>query len=179
MDYLYAFLGGLLCKIYDDLNDNGMIGEHSQELLRGSQWILLTLLSYKDFNFSIFAYIANGLNAISNWNEWNHPYETSLLLLYPFLLVISFSTISWLNVYDYIFVVIWIVGMFLEPYIVPEEFSYKKLILRIFGCFFASFAIFIGSILNVSQSLIKICIYGLGYSLFSSGFQAYLLMNRR
>jgi hypothetical protein len=105
MDYLYAFLGGLSCKIYDDLYDNGMIGSHVQEVLKGSQWILLTLLSYNDFNFSILAYIANGLNALNNWEEWKHPYETSLLLLYPFLICISFWSRAYLNVYDILVIV--------------------------------------------------------------------------
>ena len=66
MDYLYAFLGGLLCKAYDDFNDNHMIGSHVQELLKGSQWILLTLLSYNDFNFALVNYVINALNALIN-----------------------------------------------------------------------------------------------------------------
>ena len=44
-----AFLAGLLAKVYDDLTDNHMINPLGQEILKGLQWMLLTLLSYNDF----------------------------------------------------------------------------------------------------------------------------------
>jgi hypothetical protein len=175
MDYLYAFLGGLLCKIYDDLNDNSMIGGHVQELLKGSQWILLTLLSYNDFNFALFNFIANGMNAANNWKEWNHSYETSLLCLTPLFLLISFSSRSTLTIYDLIYICIWFITMYVEPLIVTEEFSNRKLYLRMFGSFNAIISILGGLYFGISPSCIKISFYCLGYCLFSSGFQAYLL----
>jgi hypothetical protein len=175
MEYLYAFLGGLLCKVYDDLNDNGMIGEHAQEILKGSQWIILTLLSYNDFNFALFDFIANGLNAANNWNEWNHPYETSLLWLTPLFLLVSFSSRSILTIYDVIYISVWFTTMYLEPLFVTEESSKRKLYLRILGSINAAISILLGLYFGISISCIKISFYCLGYCLFSSGFQAYLL----
>jgi hypothetical protein len=175
MDYLYAFLGGLTCKIYDDLNDNGMIGGHVQELLKGSQWILLTLLSYNDFNFSIFAYIANGLNALVNWKEWNHPYETSLLVLYPFLLFISFWSRSYLNMYDIIVAVYIVMTLLIEPILFKEEYSTTKFYSRVYALVLSFVAICIAPYFDISPFLVKFLYYSLGYDLFSTGFQAYLL----
>ena len=177
MDYLYAFLGGLSCKIYDDLNDNGMIGSHIQEVLKGFQWILLTLLSYNDFNFSLLNYIANSANAVSNWKEWNHPYESSLLMLCPLFLLVSFSSRFIPNMYDAIYVTIWLLTMILEPIIFKEEYSHKKLYSRIFASLCAVLSICIGIYVGISTSFIKVSFYCLGYCLFSSGFQAYLLLH--
>ena len=175
MDYLYAFLGGLLCKVYDDLNDNGMIGEHAQEILKGSQWILLTLLSYNDFNFSIFGYIANGLNALVNWNEWNHPYESALLILYPFLVCISFWSRSYLNIYDGIVILYILLTLLIEPILFKEEYSTNKFYSRMYAVVLSLIAICIAPYFNISTSLMKFLYYSLGYDIFSSGFQAYLL----
>jgi hypothetical protein len=170
-----AFLGGFLCKVYDDLNDNHILTPLPQEILKGAQWILLTLLSYNDFNFAIFAYIANALNAIVNWNEWNHPYETSLLILYPFLVCISFWSRSYLNVYDIIVILYILLTLLLEPIFFKEEYSTNKFYSRVYALLLSVIAIFVSPYFNISPSLIKFLYYSLGYDLFSSGFQAYLL----
>jgi hypothetical protein len=175
MDYLYAFLGGLLCKVYDDLNDNSMIGGHIQELLKGSQWILLTLLSYNDFNFALINYIINGLNSLNNWEEWKFSYETSLLVLAPVFLLISFHTAKYFSVYDWFYLVVFVLCMALEPLIIKEEFSYRKFIIRTIALINSIFGVIMGIYLGVSPSLVKISCYAIGYFLFSSGFQAYLL----
>jgi len=177
MDYLYAFLGGLSCKIYDDLNDNGMIGSHVQEVLKGSQWILLTLLSYNDFNFALINYIINGLNALNNWEEWKFSYETSLLILTPIFLLISFHTANYFSNYDLFYLVVFVLCMGLEPLIIKEEFSYRKFIVRIIALIISILGIVLGIYLGVSPSLVKISCYATGYFLFSSGFQAYLLLH--
>jgi hypothetical protein len=175
MDYLYAFLAGLLCKVYDDFNDNNMIGSHIQELLKGSQWMLLTLLSYNDFNFALINYIVNALNAVSNWKEWNFPYESSLLILAPVFIFISFRTERYFSVCDWAFLLWFTLVMAFEPLIITEEFSYRKLISRLVAVIISILGVVIGIHIGTSPSIIKVSCYAVGYSLFSSGFQAYLL----
>jgi|AACY02.14.fsa_nt_gi hypothetical protein len=176
MDYLYAFVGGLLCKAYDDFNDNHMIGSHVQELLKGSQWILLTLLSYNDFNFALVNYVINALNALNNWQEWKFSYESSLLVLAPVFLLVSFHTVKYFSMYDWVYLVVFILSMALEPLIIKEEFSYRKLVVRLIALINSIFGVIFGVYLGVSPSLVKISCYATGYFLFSSGFQTYLLM---
>jgi len=175
MDYLYAFLGGLLCKVYDDFNDNNMIGGHVQELLKGAQWILLTLLSYNDFNFALVNYVLNALNALNNWEEWKFSYETSLLALTPVFLLISFHTVKYFSLYDCAYLVVFIFCMAVEPLIIKEEFSYRKLVLRLIALINSIFGVIFGIYIGVSPSFVKLSCYCTGYCLFSSGFQAYLL----
>jgi hypothetical protein len=171
----YAFLGGVLCKVYDDLNDNHMIGGHVQEILKGSQWILLTLLSYNDFNFALLNFIGNGLNAVNNWEEWKFPYETSLLILTPLFLLISFSTRSMLNIYDILYISVFFGSMYLEPLFITEESSTCKLYMRISSTVGAIIGVLLGLYFGTSMFCIKIGFYCIGYCLVSSGFQAYLL----
>ena len=175
MEFVYAVLGGISCKLYDDLNDNHLIGSHIQEILKGSQWILLALLSYNDFNFAVVNLIANAGNALNNWGEWNHPYETSLLCLAPLFVVISASTAQWLPLYDGICAVVCISILTIEPSFIHEEFSRRKLCTRI-GLLLASLAwILIATYIGISTSLLKLYYYGVGYYSVSSLFQVYML----
>jgi hypothetical protein len=175
MDYLYAFLGGVLCKLYDDLNDNHMIGGYVEELLKGSQWILLTLLSYNDFNFALLNLIGNGLNAINNWEAWKVPYETSLLILTPLFLLISFSSRAMLNIYDILYISVFFGSMYLEPIFITEESSRRKMYTRMLSTVGAIIGILLGLYFGISICCIKIGFYCFGYCLVSSCFQAYLL----
>jgi hypothetical protein len=177
MDFLYAFLGGISCKLYDDLNDNQMIGPRVQEILKGTQWILLALLSHNDFNFAVINFIMNALNASNNWGEWKHPYESSLLLLTPIFLLTSLSTRMLPGIYDAIYVAIFVISMAVEPLFIHEEFSYRKLIIRL--------VYVIGTIVGVvflndvvSNSFLKLGYYGIGYLSTSVCFQAYMLWQK-
>jgi len=175
MDYLYAFLGGVLCKVYDDMHDNDMIGRHLQEILKGSQWILLAILCHADFNFASIILILNGLNAVNNWDEWNFPYETALLVLAPIFLLISFHSVRYFSGYDWLYLIIFTIFMALEPLFIKEEFSYRKLLIRSGLSMGTLTGIYVASYFDISPSILKFSYYCLGYALFSSCFQAYLL----
>ena len=178
MEFLCAVLGGISCKLYDDLNDNHLIGPHIQEILKGSQWILLALLSYNDFNFAVVNLIANAGNALNNWGEWNHPYETSLLCLAPLFVVISASTAQWLSICDYTYATGFIGLMAVEPLFIKEEFSYRKLLVRIWLLISCVAWIPIAVYNGMSTSLMKVNYYIAGYFLISSCFQAYMLWKK-
>lgn len=176
MDFLYAFLGGVSCKLYDDFNDNAMIGREIQEILKGTQWILLTLLSYNDFNFALINFTMNALNALNNWEEWKHPYESSLLLLTPIFLLTSFSTRMHPTLYDIGYVLVFVFTMAMEPLFIHEEFSYRKLVIRLVALIVSYIGVWFEGI--VSISFIKLGYYSIGYLLTSCFFQSYMLWKK-
>lgn len=176
MEFILPILAGISCKLYDDLNDNKLLtNEVFKECLKGSQWILLTLLSYNDFNFAVSNYIINLLNAINNWNEWNHGYETSLLILCIFFIPISFSSRKPASYMDIFYILWFIVCMSIEPLITTEEYSIKKFLQRCIAFVYSVSGVVIGLYFNVSMSFIKISLYAIGYTLISSIFQLYML----
>ena len=179
MDYFYAFLAGFTGKIYDDFKDNNLLKNNIlKESLQGSQYILLTLLSHNDFNFALIFYFINVLNAYTNWNAWNFPYEKSLLILYPFLVLISYSTYFIPQIKDFIYILFFMICMAFEPLIITEEFSSRKLFTRLISIIFSVIGIVGGIYYEISPSIIKNSYYALGYTLFSSFFQAHLLLNK-
>jgi len=176
MDYLYAFLGGAVCKIYDDFNDNKIItNQVALESIKGLQWTTLALLSYNDFNFTIFNYIINFGNALVNWKEWNHPYETSLLIVYPFFLLTSYSTRAYITFYDLLCIIYIFTCFVTEPSFITEEYSYRKLFIRISCILLCIIALILNNHLPVSLFMQKTLYFGIGYHLVSSCFQAYML----
>jgi hypothetical protein len=176
MDYVYAFLAGLVGKIYDDISDNQLTTNLTLlESLKGSQWVLLTLLSHSDFNFALLFYGINIANLIGNPNGWDFPYEQSLTIICLFFIVISYHTASFLTMYD-ICVLIWfLTGMLIEPIIITEEYSYKKLISRTIIFIGLCCGLLFAAYFSVSLSIKKIIIYSIAYAITSITFQMYLL----
>jgi hypothetical protein len=177
MDFILPIIGGISCKLYDDLNDNHFLtNEIFKESLKGSQWILLTLLSHNDFNFALVNYLINVANAISNWKEWNHGYETSLLILCSIFIPISFSTRKSVSYMDILYIVCFVVAMAVEPLIISEEYSIRKFLHRSLSIISLVSTVCFGLYFNVSISFIKLGLYGIGYFLTSSIFQGYMLI---
>jgi hypothetical protein len=172
MEIGLAILAGALCKIYDDFSDSKLVENALVlECLKGLQWVSLCLLSFQDFNFSFMNYTMNVLNAISNPLEWSPAYEHSLLLIYPIFLVLSFRTIQYPNIYDLFFLANFWVAMFAEPYIISEDYSHRKLVMRsIFAV-----SMLISFMIPISTPTQKIVGYCLGYLLASCAYQVYRL----
>lgn len=174
MDYFLAFLGGVTCKIYDDLHDNNLLtNKLAKESLKGIQWILLTILTISDFNFGVGFYTFNAINAGANFHEWNKPYELALLILYPLLLIYSYPTRTFASFYEILLLLLSYISTSIEAWVFTEEYSIKKLISRVFGIISSLFWIIIFSYFNQSKYVIKIIYYFLGYFTVSSIFQAY------
>jgi hypothetical protein len=83
------------------------------------------------------------------------------------------------NLYDGLYIICLILVFALEPLIITEEYSYRKLYMRIIITISIVIGVFIGNKIGISNSIIKILIYGIGYSLVSSCFQAYLLYKQK
>ena len=176
MDNLYAALCGISGKVYDDLYDNKLTDNQTIfETLKGSQWILLTLLSYSDFNFAFLFYIINVLNSVGNPNGWKPAYEKALLIFFPFLGLISYNTVKYLTLYDMSILTWFVCVMAFEPYFIPEERGFRKLISRSLITIGLLTGLAFSYIFPVSVSIRKIIVYSLGYAITSVGFQLYLL----
>ena len=189
MEYLFALVGGVSAKLYDDIVDEGFeVSDTIKESLKGIQWITLALISINDFNFTIMNYIKNVLNHLGNSEAYKNPYEFSLLLVYPIFLVLSFHTIQYPNLMYILGFLIFSTGMFIEPFIIVENVSYRKMIIRlIMACLCIGVFILWNSLkisenlfepylnLRATPSLLKICLYAGGYFLTSAIVQYYLI----
>jgi len=173
---VYTILGGIVCKVYDDLNDMDILkSDRLNEVLKGLTWIFLTLISMNDFNFSAVLYAVNLVNSISNLKEWQNPYESSLLYLYPIFLILSFHTRAYLTFTDSIICILTILGSYIEPYILNEEISYKKIITRVIGIVNCSILLYLSSYFNISSMILKILYATIAYNITSVFFQVYQL----
>ena len=199
MEYIYPLIGGISAKLYDDIVDEGFeVNDTFKEALKGAQWITLALASIGDFNYSIITYVINFLNHWANPEAYKFPYEFSLLCLYPIFILLSFHTRKSLTLMDYLITLSMCLAMFIEPMIIIENASYRKLIIRsssvavficavIFGLYFNTFSSFLNLdyftlyfnlptiSLNISTAVLKLLFYGIGYFATSSLFQIYLI----
>jgi hypothetical protein len=170
-----AVIAGIVAKIYDDLSDNQLASGWIMEALKGSQWICLTMLAWNDFNFAVLFYIINALNAWNNPDAWNGPYEFSLLIVYPFLILYNirhYQSVRWV---DFFFTICFIAVMALEPIFIQEEVGVLKWLFRSGACFNATMASYFGAEFGVSESMLKISRYTVGYAFVSSLFQVAML----
>jgi hypothetical protein len=87
-----AFLGGLSCKLYDDLNDNIVLKKFYNatfmEYLKGIHYVSFVSVSINDPLFFIFFYIGCFLNHIRDGDAFKEPYEHSLLYSFILLFII-------------------------------------------------------------------------------------------
>lgn len=172
MDYIFAAIGGAVCKIYDDIVDNNIkVSETLKEGLKGVQWMILAGLSANDFNFTLFFYIINFLNYLNNNEAFSLPYEHSLLYVYPLLLLFNYHTAQVINYLDIIPIILCLLSGALESYIFPEDLSNKKIISRTVACIGAFILLFVG----LSRFMNKVIMYGLFYGMTSVIFQGLLI----
>ena len=98
MNTIIPLIGGITAKVYDDIVDTNIkVTDTFKESLKGIQWVTLTLMTINDFNFTFFIYIMTILNYLGNPDGYNMPYEYSLLLVFPFLMLLNYNTIEYIN----------------------------------------------------------------------------------
>lgn len=143
--------------------------------MKGIQWTTLTVLSINDFNFTLLNYIINILNHFGNPDAYKEPYEFSLLLVYPFLLLLNYQTAESLDLINIFVIIPFIIVMYIEPYFIIEDRSFIKLISRILISIGLSITLVLNNYIPFSTSVIKLVIYALGYAITSALFQFYML----
>ena len=174
MDLLYPLVGGISAKVYDDILDNDIpANDIFKEALKGIQWITLALASVGDFNYTFMMYSMPFLQFFYNAEGFKLPYEYSLLLVYPIFLL-SFHTIQYPSIVEFVLILIFLCLCYFEPIFFPEDKSYKKIISRILCLMSFLFIILFGKSF-VSSSSRKLCAWNAGYALISCLFQFYML----
>lgn len=173
---LVSLLCGVVCKLYDDLNDNPLLLKFKNkllmEILKGLHYIFFISLSLKEPLFFCFQYIANVVHFLNNNEGYSKPYEKSLLYSFPLLLfLVDFKKIKPLTYLDIFASWLFIMAKFIEPIFVKSEYSYYKLIFRII----ILLIIFLFCLLPISPILLYIFIYMFGYMLSSVIVQYYSL----
>ena len=185
MSFYISFLGGLSCKLYDDLNDNYTLSSFKNdtlmEFLKGIHYISFTSVSINEPLYFLFSYVANFLNFLANRDCWKDPYEYSLLYSFLILFVILYNKnknyFENLNLYEVFYICSFLCGMFIEPIISKfflekdKEFSTSKLLMRILY----GLGAFVLIHLSKSSVVKYIFYYMLGYFICSSVIQFYSL----
>jgi hypothetical protein len=177
MDILFAFFSGVISKLYDDIYDNKIIeNKKINDILKGLNWILFTLVCYNDFNFALVFYVINIFCLLKDPEPYlKESYEFSLVFLFPLLILLNFSSLKYFGILDLFYVMFFSVVMIFEPVFFKEEYSSKKFIMRSISFISSVSGLLIGKVFNISTSLVKISGYATGYALVSSIFQLYML----
>ena len=180
MELFLSLLGGASSKVYDDIVDlNWKVTDTTKESLKGLQWMILALLSVRDFNFAIILYGMNLCHHFANENAFKQPYESSLLYLFPFLLLLSFPTSTAFTMSDLLVIVPLIGVMILEPVLIKEDVSFRKMMSRLALAIGTFMIVLIGGKFHVSTSIIKLAMYYFGYCFISFLVQAYIVYTKK
>ena len=173
-----GLLGGISAKLYDDIVDAKIeISDTVKECLKGVQWMILAILSMNDFNFILIFYTMSLIYYFGDSSAYSGSYESSLLLMVPFLLLLNVGAIQSLDYINIIYIILFSIILFVEPIIIQEDVSYLKLITRIIGTVMLLLLYFGSDYLQISPSIMKINMYLLGYCIISVIFQLYLLFH--
>ena len=159
-----SFLGGISCKVYDDLTDNYPelskifnISDILLEFLKGIHYIFFTIVSIDNPLFFINLYMECVTHHFGNNKAFNRPYEISLFfsfgLLFFFINYKKIETIHWAE-YGILFILL--CGLFFESPIIKAEFSVIKFISRLFGTFFFILLLYLFPNMSISMKYILI-----------------------
>lgn len=170
MDAL-ALVSGAACKLYDDLNDTGRLPNPvHQRILEGFQFITLTLISSSNVYLAVFFYLANVANAIFNVDEWDKPFETAILVLYPVIILATLGKAPTLTRTDWLGMIAMVVSLAIEPILVPEEASPRKFKVRFTTAYGLLLAVLVLRPFLTAPS-VTLLSYGVGYFSTSSIIQ--------
>lgn len=178
-----AFLGGLSCKLYDDLNDNIVLKKFYNttfmEYLKGIHYISLVSVSIDDPLFFIIFYIGCFLNHLRDGDAFKEPYEHSLLYSFILLFIILDYTkiTNDVGLTDIIILSMFFFSMFMEKMVMhyfgkDGEFSTLKLKLRTL----ALICVVLSFLLCKSKSTKHLFTYLTGYVILSILIQYYSLL---
>lgn len=181
MDAFFSLLFGGSMKVYDDLTDNNILtGDLQLQVLKTIQVVSLTAISLRDFGFSVFFLLINLAALFADPKAYiADNFYVSIMAAYPLLLLSSFPFRESLNSISILYIFSFVAYFAVEPYITPEEYSYKKFILRVISTILTGAGLVFAKRLDISPSFIKIGIACFAYIFVSSIFQFYMLQNEK
>jgi hypothetical protein len=165
MDLILPGITGGLVKLYDDLVDNNQIHDG---IMKESMFTLICLLfgaiSRGDFLTAFVFYLMNFANYIADPTAWKNDKEKSILLTFPVLLLLSYTGFPILQQQNYILLGILVIGAFIEALIIKEEYSIRKLSIRIFAIVLLTMSLYYTKYSNVfNLSFTNLIMLGIGY----------------
>lgn len=167
-----SLIAGIVCKMYDDLQDNPLLKKYRNKILMESLKIihvmLFTIISLKDSTFYYFFFVSILLNALSNPSGYTQPYERSILLVCPLLFFFMKSPTS-ISKIEILFILLFLSTNCVESLYSQEEYSYVKCIIRLYFCFLATLFYY----LSTSTTLHYLMAYFIGYFALSFIIQLY------
>jgi hypothetical protein len=172
-------ISGIACKLYDDLHDNPYLihykTDYLSELLKGIHYISFTSTSIKDPYFYVISVLANALHSIYNKEAYSKPYESSLFVSFLLILFALDYKIIQLKLVDYFLLFSVCMLLFTEPLFQFKEYSYFKML----GRGIASLWYGLICTMNVSQPVLHVYQYFIGYFLCSAIIQGYSLFHKK
>lgn len=185
MSSFISFIGGLSCKLYDDLDDNSLLHQFKNnilmEYLKGIHYMSITVLSIDDPLFFCIFYLANYMNYLTNNEAFSKDYEYSLSYSFALLFsIIDYNKIVKNSIFDYLLLFCFCFTMYFEvpvmKYFLQDcEFSYVKLIIRILLLIIVFFMYLLGT----SKTVKYIFSYFIGYFGISVLVQYYSLIKNK
>jgi len=175
---VFAFIGGITAKIYDDIIDNNIqINPIILESLKGLQWMSLTALSINDFNFNILFLALVSLNYFFDKDAYSTPYEKSFpVLLVP--LLTNFNTVKPFVLLDFGLFLGISSGLFIDSILFKNiEIDISKCIFRMILAFLAMISFCILKYSKFHSTMMIVFLYFISYTITSSLFQMYILFN--
>ena len=102
---LLSLLAGMVCKLYDDLNDNPLFARwrnmYVNEYLKGILCVLLIVISESSLYLLIMVLLVNGLQMYYDSEAFSpHPYEFSGMLVLATYFVYKAFTIPVAESFD-------------------------------------------------------------------------------
>lgn len=177
MEAFFALLFGASMKIYDDLTDNHLVtNDLLLQTLKTAQLVSLTAISIRDFAFSVFFMLMNVLCMVADPSAYlADNFYVSIMVMCPLILLASFPYRESIGTISFLYIGSFLAFFAVEPYITPEEYSYKKFMLRLLTAVVTAVGLVFAKRFDVSWSFMKIGLGSFAYALVSSIFQLYML----
>lgn len=177
MEAFFALLFGASMKIYDDLTDNNLVtNDLLLQTLKTAQLVSMTAISIRDFAFSVFFMLMNMLCMVAEPKAYlADNFYVSIMIMCPLILLASFPYREPINIISFLYIGSFLAFFAIEPYITPEEYSYKKFATRAVSAVVTAVGLVFARHLGVSWSFMKIALGSLAYAIVSSIFQLYML----
>lgn len=178
--FYFALLSGITAKLYDDLKDNPLLkslkNKYLLEILKLFHIASFIHVAFYDPLFLYIILICVFVNFISDNSAYKNVYETALvitiLLFIPFLNKLNIKNIK-LNSSFFVYFIIVLIGTYCEASVIKEEYSFRKLYIRIVGIILNSFGYFY--FLSSFPTFSIVLMYVIGYLLVSVVVQIYCI----
>jgi hypothetical protein len=180
MDLITSALSGFVVKIYDDFTENNIISDgFLKESLHTLSTMLLGASALGDFVYVFILYLINFLSHLGNDEAFSELKEKSILYIYPIFFILTLPNIRSFNIAEIITITTLSFGSYHESYMIKEEVSLRKLIMRSIVVVCSIIILLLGLYFNfISKSLSKVYLFGISYLFASCCFQAYSLYNK-